>query len=737
MPKKQHRYNSPLKSNTPSDASGRIPLWQALVLPPAAILLFFFLLEGGLALFGFKPALQTEDPFVGFASNAPLFVPVPGSKGGQVLTTASNKKDYFNRQSFPQEKGPGTFRIFCLGGSTTYGRPYDDATSFVGWLRELLPAADNSRKWEVINAGGISYASYRVAHLMEELIHYQPDLFIIYTGHNEFLEERSYRKLRDIPPLVRTAASLLAQTRTWSAMSTAIQKLDIYPQVEKEDRDNLAVEVDTILDQSVGPERYTRDDSLQANILQHYRISLERMVMMARSIGAQVLFVTPASNLKDCSPFKSQHTENINKADLQRSAELLAMSIPFVWEKEWGGVLKLMDEAIQLDPRFAELHYRRGQALLGLGRYEEAQEALRLAREEDVCPLRALTPMRWIVTEVAREQGVMLLDFVDLLQQRMQDTQGYPILGQEYFLDHVHPTIEGHKILAVALVKVMADNGLVQPGPRWGDDTVAAVAARIEGGIDQKTHGRALANLARVFLWAGKNEDAARLARQAMDTAGENQEVAINATSTVATAYMRDNQPKRALQQIYSSVAKAPGSVELRLKLGQILLERRFRKLEEAAANLLLVTRLMPYYDWGHALFGIAMAERNRPGVAYPSLMQALRLNPNNSSARQKLAQIKPLLRGQEPSPQPPFIQLDYYPSAAPRMLVQGRRNASGQFIPDGIEVEFFDNGRLMRLTDYEKGVRHGNEITWDSDGGLLSRLVYQQGTPVNSGGVQ
>jgi tetratricopeptide (TPR) repeat protein len=737
MPKKQHRYDSPLKSNTPSDASGRIPLWQALVLPPAAILLFFFLLEGGLALFGVKPALQTEDPFVGFASNAPLFVPVPGSKGGQVLATASNKKDYFNRQSFLQEKGPGTFRIFCLGGSTTYGRPYDDATSFVGWLRELLPAADNSRKWEVINAGGISYASYRVAHLMEELIYYQPDLFIIYTGHNEFLEERSYRKLRDIPPLVRTAASLLAQTRTWSAMSTAIQKLDIYPQVEKEDRDNLAVEVDTILDQSVGPERYTRDDSLQANILQHYRISLERMVMMARSIGAQVLFVTPASNLKDCSPFKSQHTENINKADLQRSAELLAMSIPFVWEKEWGGVLKLMDEAIQLDPRFAELHYRRGQALLGLGRYEEAQEALRLAREEDVCPLRALTPMRWIVTEVAREQGVMLLDFVDLLQQRMQDTQGYPILGQEYFLDHVHPTIEGHKIMAVALVKVMADNGLVQPGPRWGDDTVAAVAARIEGGIDQKTHGRALANLARVFLWAGKNEDAARLARQAMDTAGENQEVAINATSTVATAYMRDNQPKRALQQIYSSVAKAPGSVELRLKLGQILLERRFRKLEEAAANLLLVTRLMPYYDWGHALFGIAMAERNRPGVAYPSLMQALRLNPNNSSARQKLAQIKPLLRGQEPSPQPPFIQLDYYPSAAPRMLVQGRRNASGQFIPDGIEVEFFDNGRLMRLTDYEKGVRHGNEITWDSDGGLLSRLVYQQGTPVNSGGVQ
>jgi len=198
---------------------------------------------------------------------------------------------------------------------------------------------------------------------------------------------------------------------------------------------------------------------------------------------------------------------------------------------------------------------------------------------------------------------------------------------------------------------------------------------------------------------------------------------------------MRDNQPKRALQEIYASVAKAPGSAELRFKLGQILLDRRSRNLEEAAANLLLVTRLMPYYDWGHALFGIAMAERGRPGIAYPSLMQALRLNPNNSDARRKLAQISPLLQGQEPSPQPPLIQLDYYPSAAPRTLVQGRRNVSGQFIADGIEVVFHENGRLMGYTEYEGNVRHGDEFNWDRDGRLLSHRVYQQGIPANNGG--
>ena len=737
MPKKQHQPGSLPGSNSSSKPSRRIPIWQALVLPVAAILVFFLLLEGGLALFGVKPALQAEDPFVGFASNVPLFVPATGPKGEQFLTTATNKKDYFNRQSFPQEKGPGTYRIFCLGGSTTYGRPYGDATSFAGWLRELLPMADRSRNWEVINAGGISYASYRVAHLMEELVRYQPDLFIIYTGHNEFLEERTYRKLRDIPPLVRSASSLLAKTRTWSAMSSGLKKLDIYPQAEKEGRVKLAGEVDAILDRSAGPERYSRDDSLREDILKHYRISLANMVLLARSVGAQVIFVTPASNLKDFSPFKSQHTDSTNTAGRQRAEDLLAMTTPFVWQKNWGLVLQFLDEAVPLDPRYADLHYRRGQALLALGRFEEAKAAFITARDEDVCPLRALTPMARIVTEVAREQGTMLVDYVDLLEGRMQSTQGYAILGQEYFLDHVHPTIEGHKLLAVAILKAMTNMGLARPGPDWGKEAIAAVAAKIEGGIDQETHGMALANLARVLLWAGKSDDAVRLASQAMDIAGDYQQVTINASTTLATIYISQGKEKGALDLLYSSLEKAPGAVELRLKLGQILLDRRFRNLEEAAANLLLVTQLMPYYDWGHALFGIDMAERGRPTIAYSSLKEALRLNPNNSAARQKLAQINPMLRGQELRTDPPLIQQDFYPSAAPRRLVQGRRNAGGQFIPEGIDVTFYENGRLKQFVDYENGVKHGTEISWDSDGQVLTHLVYRQGTPVKSGAGQ
>ena len=85
-------------------------------------------------------------------------------------------------------------------------------------MRSILPTADPSRKWEVINCGGISYASYRIAMLMEELIRYQPDLFVIYNGENEFLEHRTYEGVIATPRIVRGVGAALSRTRFYSAL---------------------------------------------------------------------------------------------------------------------------------------------------------------------------------------------------------------------------------------------------------------------------------------------------------------------------------------------------------------------------------------------------------------------------------------------------------------------------------------------------------------------------------------
>ena len=122
---------------------------------------FFAALEAGLRIAGIPRAYDKEDPYVGFSALQPLFVVTDGK-----ASTAVPKLKYFNPVSFTAEKKPGTFRIFCFGDSTAYGHPFDGRTAFPRWLGELLAACAPGKNFEVINAGGISYASYqdRTAH---------------------------------------------------------------------------------------------------------------------------------------------------------------------------------------------------------------------------------------------------------------------------------------------------------------------------------------------------------------------------------------------------------------------------------------------------------------------------------------------------------------------------------------------------------------------------------------------
>jgi tetratricopeptide (TPR) repeat protein len=469
---------------------------------------FFAALEGILYGVGVRPLAHDEDPFAGFESWLPLFVERAGPDGDRLMVTAENKLRFFNRQEFSREKARGVFRVFCMGGSTTYGRPYDDATSFCGWLRELLPEVDPRRSWEVVNAGGISYATYRVAALMAELAAYDPDLFIVYTGHNEFLERRTYADLLATPAPVRKLNALLGRTRTYSLMHRAFRDRPS----SREARELLPAEVHAILDESVGPEDYRRDPELQRKVVEHYRQNVARMVDLARGAGAEILFVDPASNLRDCSPFKSEPRPGLGLAERERWQRSFDAATALHRQERFEEALAGTAEALALDDQYAHLHYLRGQLLDAVGRYDEAETAYRLAVDHDICPLRALSSIHRALEETATSHRVPLVDFAGLVRDR--SPQHIP--GKELFLDHIHPTIRGHGLLASALVDAMGELGRVDLGPAWGEEIVERVGRRIEGRIDRRAHGLALRNLAQVMSWAGKLNEAYRTAKRAL-----------------------------------------------------------------------------------------------------------------------------------------------------------------------------------------------------------------------------
>jgi tetratricopeptide (TPR) repeat protein len=472
---------------------------------------------------------------------------------------------WFNAQTFPREKPEGTYRIFSIGGSTTNGRPYDDATSFSGWLREYLKATATGRQWEVINAGGVSYASYRAALVMEELIQYEPDLFIIYSGHNEFLEERTYGDIKDTPASVLRLSSWAAQSRAATLVSNAFQSASSWWS-EPPETSRLEEEVTTKLDDkdTIGPAKYTRDDALKDKVLKHYRYNLLRMIDIAHSVGARVVLITPASNLLGATPFKSENREGLTESELARWKNRKDLAAKKLDAGAAAEALVAIDEAAKIDDRHAAAHFIRGHALLKLGRYDEAKVALIRAMDEDVCPLRALSPTGEIVAQVAEQREVPLIDYVAI--QEKSSPHGIP--GNKVFLDHVHPTIEAHRLLALEILDVLASEGIANPDV--DDAKLLQVKHDVLSRIDLAAHAHALMNLSKVLGWAGKLREAYRLAGKAAELNPHSAEVQYQAGLTAQLTVKLDE----AIDRYRKVIALAPTAALAHGNLG-VLLEAR------------------------------------------------------------------------------------------------------------------------------------------------------------------
>src|SRR3954464_5331092 len=172
------------------------PFWKGLLFRAVAIglgLLPLVACELTLRALGTGKPTEFNDPFVGFSDIHPLFV--LNEQTGHYEIPKS-RQSHFQPDGFSAEKSPDEFRIFVLGGSTVQGRPWSIETSFTTWLELNLNASDRAHRYDVVNCGGVSYATYRLIPILQEVLNYQPDLIVFCEGHNEFLEDRSYAPLK-------------------------------------------------------------------------------------------------------------------------------------------------------------------------------------------------------------------------------------------------------------------------------------------------------------------------------------------------------------------------------------------------------------------------------------------------------------------------------------------------------------------------------------------------------------
>ena len=403
------------------------------------------------------PVMDFDDPYVSFSRVYPVFVL---DSTGTRFETAEERLDFFRPQSFAARKGPETFRVFCLGGSTVQGRPYAVETSFTTWLELNLRAARPGGDYEVVNCGGISYASYRLVPIMGELLAYEPDMFIVYAGHNEFLEDRTYERLKKMPRVLMRLHLAMLKLRSYSLANRFLWRRG--QRTGRSSKTVLPAEVQAKLDFEDGLEFYHRDEVWRQGTIEHFRRNLETMVRMSHSAGVGVILMNPVSNLKDCPPFKSQFRSGLSEHEMQQVVELWDRAKKLDWADTYGKI-RLLEQAAAIDNRHAGLLYLLGKCYARIGRFAEAKKWFVLAKEEDVCPLRILEPMHEAIRDVTAEYRVPLVDVKALIEERTEDG----IAGDEWLLDHIHPSITGHRLIANALCQAMEEMGLLHTADGW------------------------------------------------------------------------------------------------------------------------------------------------------------------------------------------------------------------------------------------------------------------------------
>jgi len=617
---------------------------------------FFVVLEVALGVVGVRPLAASHDPVAGFGG-APLFERATCQDGRACYRTTAPRSTHFNIQRFAADKGDGTFRIFVVGGSSVYGRPFFDETSVCGFLRAMLGEIDAGQTWEVVNVGGISYASHRLVPIVEELCAYTPDLVVFYTGHNEFLERTTYRELMDQPAWLTQTVAVLSYLRTTALIDRATRLVA----GGRENTHATADGPDLIPIDAVGTDAYRRDADRHRQTIERFGAHLGSMVRRVQDAGGRVMLVAPASNLRDFAPFKSEHRPDLSEAAQREWSGHAMRGLAAMQSGKLDEARAAFAQAEAIDPYHAGLLYATGQALLQSGERDAARAYFERARDEDICPLRAGSDVIEVVRDTARSHDTLFIDLGAVLARMA--TANIP--GRDAFYDHVHMTLEANEEMAAAICAAMKRAALLPETAATDHDLRQRVRSAVEGRIEPDRYGLELAQLARLLERLGQLKPAIRAVGEAatwrpadaalLGMLGSLQQRDGQATEAVQTlaravemaprdagvinelgiALAQAGRNDEAVQAFERALAVQPNSVAAHEYLG--VLAARSGDVAAAIEHFGKVVELTPDAAEGHNNLGLALANAGRIEEAIGSYHRALNLRPGFGSASYNL----------------------------------------------------------------------------------------------------
>ncbi len=423
-------------------------------------------IEFVLRTFDLGPELK-HDPFAGFSKLVPMFERQARDDGVEVYRVHPGRGITEPRE-FLAAKPPHGFRAFVVGGSSAAGTPYPSEHAFSGWLQQYLERALPDRKIEVVNAAVTGYASRRIVAVTEELAGYEPDLLIIYSGHNERGERKFYAHLLDMDPRLFSLWEWASGSRVFALLSRAIGRSSRGTRAPED------IDFDELKNANqmfAAGQRDIQEGAVQSDREiaygdAHYRFNLGKIIATAKEVGADVLILSLTQNYSDWPPGSSTHRVDLAQADEEKWLALVSRGDSLA-TTNCSDALDAWNRALAIDPEYADLHFKIAGCLRAQGHLAEAREHYRRASDLD----RVLhgAPKRYndILRDVAMQTDSLFLDIAALIDDEARRRGEF--VGYDWIIDAMHPNIQTHQLIALAIAERLRDAGIPEPASEWGD----------------------------------------------------------------------------------------------------------------------------------------------------------------------------------------------------------------------------------------------------------------------------
>lgn len=386
---------------------------------------------------------------VGTGRDLSLVIPVPSHAGWYQFNSHFDEPYYGKVDLSGPEPRPfqiprpeGTIRILVIGGSTVVGFPYPSELAFPRHLQLALQAqCDETTTVEVLNAGLTAMNSSSEVAVVEEGLKAQPDAIVVYTGHNEFYG----------PGGVASSASWLSPV--WFRTIARFRRLYLFQAIHRLTRSRAAPSdlLETLpRDVHIGWNEETFKKGAT-----RFGENLDAMARLAGRAKVPILFVSPVANEHDQPPIENDSgSSNGQPSDWQKQLKLAER------EMRWGDLgtaITQLEAARSERDQDPVVRFRLAQAYEQAGQLDDAREQFALALDLDGCRFRAPSSFRTIMAEIAQKHTASGATFFDLHQAICRDSEsGVP--GRKHFLEHVHFTWDGNRLVGNELAQFLWTN---------------------------------------------------------------------------------------------------------------------------------------------------------------------------------------------------------------------------------------------------------------------------------------